>query len=78
MVDFIEASFWVVLPLDQVHSLGQDLHLSPLAAKDEGEKRRPHVIVDHTWFGMNNHTVVELPPKVMQFGGALSHILWLL
>ena len=29
-------------------------------------------------FGVNDHTVVKLPPKVMQFGGALSHILWLL
>ena len=34
--------------------------------------------MDHTWFGVNDHTVVELPPEVMQFGGALSHILWLL
>ena len=78
MADFIKAGFWVVLPLDQVRSLGQDLRLSPLAVKDEGEKRRPRVVMDHTWFGMNNHTVVELPPKVMQFGGALSRILWLL
>ena len=34
--------------------------------------------MDHTWFGVNNHTMVELPPKVMQFGGTLSCILWLL
>ena len=34
--------------------------------------------MDHTWFGVNNHTVAELPPEVMQFGGALSCILWLL
>ena len=27
---------------------------------------------------MNDHTIVELPPEVMQFVGALSHILWLL
>ena len=50
----------------------------PLAVKDEGEKRQPRVIVDHTWFGVNDHTVVELPPEVMQFRGALSRILWLL
>ena len=34
--------------------------------------------MDHTWFGVNDHTVVELPSEVMQFGGALSCILWLL
>ena len=35
--------------------------------------------MDHTWFGMNDHTMAELPPEVMQFDGALSHILcWLL
>ena len=39
MADFINASFWVVLPLDQVQSLGGDLQLSPLAVKDEGDKR---------------------------------------
>ena len=46
--------------------------------KDEGEKCQPRVIMDHTWFGINNHTMVQLPPKVMQFSGALSCILWLL
>jgi hypothetical protein len=46
--------------------------------KDEGEKRRPRVFVDHTWFGVNEHTVTELPPEVMQFHGALPRILWLL
>ena len=36
------------------------------------------MLVDHTWFGVNEHTVMELPPEVMQFGGALPRILWLL
>jgi hypothetical protein len=36
------------------------------------------VLVDHTWFRVNEHTVTELPPEVMQFGGALPRILWLL
>ena len=50
----------------------------PLVVKGGGEKHQPHVIMDHTWFGVNDHTVVELPPEVMQFGGTLSCILWLL
>ena len=71
MADFINAGFWVILPLEQVRSLGKDFHLSPVAIKEE-VNCRPQVIVDHTWFRVNEHTVVELPSEVMQFGGALS------
>ena len=35
MLDFIDAGFWVVLPLEQVQELGKDLHLSPLVVKEE-------------------------------------------
>jgi hypothetical protein len=28
--------------------------------------------MDHTWFGVNEHTVMEMPPKVMQFGGGTA------
>ena len=41
MADFIEAGFWVVLPLEQVQALDQDLWLSLLAVKDEGGKHWP-------------------------------------
>ena len=75
--DFIEAGFWVVLPLDQVRALNKDLRISPMAVKVE-PNRRPRVIVDHTWFGVNDHTIPDLPREVMQFGGALPRILWLL
>ena len=77
MADFIDTGFWVVLPFKQVQSLGMDLRLLPVAMKEEVDCR-PWVIVDHTWFGVNDHTVVELPSEVMQFEGALSHILWFL
>jgi hypothetical protein len=34
--DFIEAGFWVVLPLEQLRALpGGDLRLSPMAVKEE-------------------------------------------
>ena len=36
------------------------------------------MIVDHTWFGVNDHTILSLPHEVMQFRGALPWILWLL
>ena len=77
MSDFIDAGFWVVLPLEQVQALGKDLCLSPLMVKEE-INHQPWVIVDHMWFGMNDHIMVEQLPEVMQFGRALSHILWLL
>jgi hypothetical protein len=55
--DFIQAGFWVVLPLRQLQALTeQDLRLSPMAVKDEFN-RRPRVIIDHTWFGINEHTI---------------------
>ena len=34
--------------------------------------------MDHTWSGVNDHTMGELPSEVMQFREALSRILWLL
>jgi hypothetical protein len=76
--DFIEAGFWVVLPLEQLCTLPDgDLRLSPMAVKEEFN-RRPRVIIDHTWFGVNEHTIAELPKEVMQFGGTLPRLLWLL
>ena len=33
--DFIDTSFWVVLPLDQIQALNKDLRLSPMAVKVE-------------------------------------------
>ena len=69
----------MVLSPDQVWALGKDLCLSPLAVKDKVNCQPSWVIVDHTWFGVNDHTMVELPLEVMQFGGALCCIfLWLL
>jgi len=75
--DFIEAGFWVVLPLEQILALDKDVWLSPLAIKDE-HNRRPRVLVDHTYFGINQHMVKDLPPEVMQFGGTLPRIMWIL
>jgi hypothetical protein len=75
--DFIKSGFWVVLPLEQVLALKKDVRFSPLAVKDE-QNWQPRVLVDHTYFGVNEHTIKELPSKVMQFGGALARIMWIL
>ena len=34
--------------------------------------------MDHTWFSINDHAVLDFPHEVMQFGGGLPQILWLL
>jgi hypothetical protein len=76
--DFIEAGFWVVLPLEQLRTLPDgDLHLSPMAIKEEFNCR-PWEIINHTWFRVNKHTIAELPKEVMQFGSTLPQLLWLL
>jgi hypothetical protein len=73
MCDNIEKGFWVVLPYDQVKHL-PNLHLSPLGVKEE-RVRRPRLVVDHTWFGVNATTVAYTPKEAMQFGAALPRIL---
>ena len=75
--DFIDASFWVVLPLEQIQALQKDLRLSPMVVKVE-HNRHPCVLVDHTWFGINDHMIHNLSHEVMQFSGALPCPLWLL
>ena len=75
--NFIDAIFWVVLPLDQIQALNKDLHLSPMAVKVE-HNCQPCVLVDHTWFGVNEHTIHDLPCEVMQFSGMLPWLLWLI
>ena len=52
----------------------KDLHLSPMAIKVE-HNWQPQVIIDHTWFSVNDHTILDLPHEVMQFRGALPWIL---
>ena len=62
---FIDAGFWLVLPLEQLRTLPDgDLRLSPMAIKEEFN-HQPQVIIDHTWFGVNEHTIAELPKEVM-------------
>ena len=76
--NFIEAGFWVVLPLAQVQALNKDLCISPMAVKEVEHNHCPCIIMDHTWFGVNDHTILDLPHEVMQFGGTWPCILWLL
>ena len=42
--EFIDAVFWVVLPLEQIQSLQKKLRLSPMAIKVK-HNRRPRVFI---------------------------------
>ena len=47
MADFIDASFWVMLPLKQVHSLGKDFCILPVAILGQlltASDHRPHLV----------------------------------
>ena len=73
MADFAEGGHWVVLPYRLVREQ-EELRLSPVAAKEERD-RRPRILVDHTYHGVNDATIEHAPVEAMQFGGALPRIL---
>ena len=75
MAVFIGNGFWVVLPYDIVKDL-PGLYPSPLGCKEE-RCRRPRLVCDHTFFGLNQCTYLRTPEEAMQFGDALGRILYL-
>ncbi len=74
MADFIEKGFWVVLPYHLVKDLPR-LRLSPLGVKEERD-RRPRLVVDHSFFDVNEDTETYTPEEAMQYGAALPRILY--
>ena len=75
MADFVKKGYWVVLPFDKVKDL-PNLRLSPLGAVPQRD-RRPRLIVDLTYYGVNAETVSYTPKESMQFGHALERICWM-
>lgn len=73
MADFDDKSFWTVLPLEAVRHL-PNLRLSPLGCVPQRD-RRPRLINDLTFYGINNQTIRMAPSEAMQFGKALERIL---
>ena len=73
MAEFMECGFWTVLPWAVAKDL-QNLRISPLGVKEERD-RKPRLICDHTFFGVNANTVTRTPREAMQFGGALPRVL---
>jgi hypothetical protein len=73
MAEFCEKGFWVVLPYDMVKQL-PGLKLSPLGVVPQGD-RRPRLIVDYSFYGINGETVKLMPPEATQLGRALERLL---
>jgi hypothetical protein len=74
MASFAEQGFWVVLPLPEVEDMDH-LRLSPLGVVPQRD-RRPRLINDLTFSGINTETVRTGPADAMQFGHTLLRLLY--
>jgi hypothetical protein len=78
LMEFVLKGQWVVLPYNLVKRLPRrftrQLRVSPMGVVPQRD-RRPRVIVDYSFFGVNDDTVKLAPREAMQFGKALERIL---
>ena len=72
MIDFCKQGYWVVLPYHAVASM-PNLRVSPLGVVPQRD-RRPRLIVDYSFSGVNADTLPLAPPEAMQFGRALQRV----
>jgi hypothetical protein len=80
VADFVESGFFVCLPLARLLELREsgmltDLRLSPMAMKEERD-RRPRMLGDHLDSGVNASTLPCEYPEAMQFGRTLQRLLY--
>ena len=73
ILSMMQRGQWVLLPYALVKHL-PNLRLSPLGVVPQRD-RRPRVIVDYTFNGINADTLRLAPTEAMQFGKALQRIL---
>jgi len=73
LLDFVRKGFWVLLPYqtfkEKMKSQGvlKKLRLAPLGVVPQRE-RRPRMIADYTFYGLNKETLRLAPEDAMQFG----------
>ena len=72
MLDFVRQGYWIVLPYEDARSLA-GLRVSPLGVVPQHD-RRPRLIVDYTFSGVNKDTLQWAPREAMQFGRALQRV----
>ena len=74
MTDMRSKGMFIILPYRHVRHL-RPLRISPLGCVPQRE-RRPRIINDYTFSGVNPNTVKMAPPEAMQWGRALNRVLW--
>jgi hypothetical protein len=72
-LDFVKKGYWMLLPYEDVKDM-VSVQYSPLGVVPQRE-RRPRVIVDYSFFGVNNDTLKLGPEDAMQFGKAVERLL---
>jgi hypothetical protein len=82
LLAFDSKGFWLVLPYKEVLRLldsGEikSFRVSPLGIVPQRD-RRPRLIVDLSFYGVNSDTIQRSPAGSMQFGRALERILYLI
>ncbi len=70
--DFVRKGFWMLLPYEEVKDMA-GLRLSPIGVVPQRD-RRPRIIVDYSFYGINAETVKLSIAASMQFGRALDRI----
>ena len=74
MTDMRAKGMFIFLPYSTVHDLPA-LRLSPLECIPQRE-RRPRIINDYTFSGVNPASLKLAPPEAMQWGQTLNRVLW--
>ena len=82
MLEFDQKGFWLVLPASEVQRLldsGEirSLRVSPMGVVPQRDCR-PRLIVDLSFYGINDDTARLAPPESMQFGRTLERLLYLI
>ena len=73
VLDFCKQGYWAVVPFSSVRHW-RNLRVSPLRVVPQRD-RRPRLIVDYRFSGVNEETVPLAPKEAMQFGWALQRVL---
>ena len=71
-LDFVRKGFWMLLPYSEVRNL-EGLRLSPIGVVPQ-DGRRPRVIVDYSYWGVNDDTLQLSDANSMQFGRTIARL----
>jgi hypothetical protein len=72
-LDFVKKGYWMLLPYKDVQDMVY-VRYSPLGVVPQRE-RRPRVIVDYSFYFVNQDTLKLGPAEAMQFGKAVERLL---